>query len=115
VNIIIEGDAAKVSFQRLVSNILPRICVYLMHDPPALRNLTLIMIKATSVIAIFIAFVAQSCQKRTVCKAKTSNGGSSYVRLYESAYSSPASYQDAIAQLKSEGYVCDDSTVAFVK
>jgi hypothetical protein len=73
------------------------------------------MSKLPPVVAIIIAIALPSCQKRTLCRSKTSNGGTGYVRLYENNYSSPDAYKEAIEQLKETGYVCDDSAETFVK
>ncbi len=53
--------------------------------------------------------VITSCQRRAVCKAKTTNGGASYVRLYEKNFNSLNEYNDAICEYKKNGYTCDDS------
>ncbi|MDB5282483.1 MAG: hypothetical protein JWO06_1558 [Bacteroidota bacterium] len=67
-------------------------------------------------LAVFVmTLCVSSCQKRTLCKSKTTNGGSNFIRLYENTYVSPESYRDAIQTLKSEGYTCDDSVAVFVQ
>ena len=73
------------------------------------------MKKMHCLLVFVIAMCAPSCQKRTVCRSKTANGGTHYTRLYENTYNSSESYQDAIQALKDAGYTCDDSVPVFVQ
>ena len=50
-----------------------------------------------------------SCQRRALCKTKTTNGGTSYIRIYEKNFNSLNEYNDAISEYKKNGYTCDDS------
>jgi hypothetical protein len=66
------------------------------------------MKKLNRMFAVVLVFSISSCQKRTLCKAKTTTG-SAFVRLYANNYDGPDDYQAAIDTLKAQGYTCDDT------
>jgi hypothetical protein len=70
------------------------------------------MKNAHCIVTIIAMLTVTACQRRAVCKIKTTNGGTSYVRVYQNNFNTSAEYNDAISQYKKQGYACDDS-VAF--
>ena len=67
------------------------------------------MKSAHCIVTIIAMLSVTACQRRAVCKVKTANGGTGYVRIYQNNFNSAADYNDAINQYKKQGYACDDS------
>ena len=72
------------------------------------------MNKLPRAFAVVLLFCASACQKRTLCKEKTSSGGTVFTRVYPNNYDSQEDYNTAIANLKTQGYTCDDSSAVFI-
>jgi hypothetical protein len=67
------------------------------------------MKNAPCIVTIIAMLTVTSCQRRALCKTKTTNGGTSYIRIYEKSFNSVNEYNDAISEYKKNGYTCDDS------
>jgi hypothetical protein len=67
------------------------------------------MKNAPCIVTIIAMLTVTSCQRRSLCKTKTTNGGTSFIRVYRNNFNSADEYNDAINQYKANGYTCDDS------
>ena len=67
------------------------------------------MKNAPCIVTIIAVLTVTSCQRRSLCKTKTANGGNSFIRIYQNNFTSAEEYNDAINQYKKDGYTCDDS------